>query len=48
MPPVPKKKHTKARTGKRRGKLKVVLPFVTVCKNCGAKKLPHRKCLQCQ
>jgi len=47
MPPVPKKKHTRARAGKRRKDKKLSLPNLTVCKSCGNKKHSHEACPAC-
>ncbi|MFA9288596.1 MAG: 50S ribosomal protein L32 [Weeksellaceae bacterium] len=49
MAPLPKRKHSKARKGKRlnQRELDSVLPNLIVCKECGKKKLPHRQCKYC-
>ncbi len=45
---VPKKKTSKARTRRRRAaNMKLELPKLAICPNCGIKKLPHRVCLKC-
>ena len=45
--PVPKKKHSKSRSGRRRGKIKFTLPTLTKCSNCKKRKFPHRICPHC-
>ncbi|MCL4375012.1 50S ribosomal protein L32 [Patescibacteria group bacterium] len=48
MAPLPKRKHSTARKGRRRqGKIARLLRLV-VCRNCGKKKLPHRVCKYCK
>ncbi|HBL51613.1 MAG TPA: 50S ribosomal protein L32 [Candidatus Blackburnbacteria bacterium] len=47
MTPLPKKKHTRARTGKRRGDHKVALPNLSVCPSCKKLKLQHMVCPHC-
>jgi large subunit ribosomal protein L32 len=45
---LPKKKSSKARSRRVRAKtLKIDLPSLAICPNCGVKKLPHRVCLKC-
>jgi large subunit ribosomal protein L32 len=44
---VPKRKVSKERQGKRRAKIKLALPTLTKCQNCGATKLPHHECPEC-
>ena len=47
--PVPKHKtaKTKSRMRKANGYLKMDAPVLSVCPNCGSKKLPHRVCDDC-
>ena len=44
----PKRRHSKARTAKRRAQYKVgTLPNTHTCGNCGNEKLLHRACPTC-
>ncbi|MEK7550496.1 MAG: 50S ribosomal protein L32 [Patescibacteria group bacterium] len=48
MTPLPKKKHTKSRTGKRRGgQAKMSLPNLSKCSNCGHLRQSHMACPEC-
>ncbi|OGK12992.1 50S ribosomal protein L32 [Candidatus Roizmanbacteria bacterium RIFCSPLOWO2_01_FULL_38_12] len=49
MAPLPKRKHSTARKGKRilQRKAESILPQLVICKSCGKKKLPHRVCKYC-
>ncbi|MBP7967482.1 50S ribosomal protein L32 [Candidatus Woesebacteria bacterium] len=49
MAPLPKRKHSTARKGRRISvrKAETTLPELIVCLNCGKKKLPHRVCKYC-
>lgn len=48
MVPLPKKKHTKAATGKRRGgQPKLKLGNLVKCANCGKLREGHRACPYC-
>ncbi|OGH18464.1 MAG: 50S ribosomal protein L32 [Candidatus Levybacteria bacterium RIFCSPHIGHO2_02_FULL_37_18] len=47
MPQEPKKRHSRARQGKRRAHIKMTLQTETVCSNCGSKILFHRVCKNC-
>ncbi len=49
MAPLPKRKHSKARKGKRilERKHEASLPQLVVCAECGKRKLPHRECKNC-
>ncbi|MDA1317114.1 MAG: 50S ribosomal protein L32 [bacterium] len=49
MAPLPKRKHSQARKGKRvlQRKLETVIPQLVPCKNCGKKKLPQHLCKAC-
>ncbi len=48
MAPLPKRKHSTQRKGKRIKTRTVFLPQLTSCKHCGKQKLPHRLCQFCQ
>ncbi|MEK6543587.1 MAG: 50S ribosomal protein L32 [Elusimicrobiota bacterium] len=46
--PNPKKKHTRHRTGIRRGaNWRMESPGTSLCPNCGKTKLPHKACGAC-
>ncbi len=45
--PLPKRRHSSSRQGKRRGEQKVSVPSISVCPNCKSPKLPHRVCSVC-
>ncbi len=47
MAPLPKRKHSTRRQGKRRAALKLTLPLSMTCANCGSLRLPHRVCGNC-
>lgn len=49
MAPLPKRKHSTARSGRRKKqrKLEKSLSALVICKECGKKKLPHRRCKYC-
>jgi large subunit ribosomal protein L32 len=47
MPPLPKKKTSKARQGKRRSHLGLTPPALDVCWHCHSHKLPHHVCPTC-
>jgi len=47
MPPLPKRKYSKARQGKRRGHLGSVLPRLEYCPQCHSPKLVHHVCPTC-
>lgn len=47
MAPVPKRKHSTMRKGKRLSSRKQSLPQLVKCKNCGQFKLPHHICKHC-
>lgn len=44
---VPKKRHSRSRTRRRRAMYRVKVPPVRRCPNCGAPVLPHRVCASC-
>ena len=43
----PKRRHSNARTGKRRANDFLTTKSLSVCSNCGEKILPHRVCPKC-
>ena len=43
----PKRRHSRARTGKRRAHDHLVPHSGSVCPQCGAYSMPHRACLSC-
>jgi len=45
--PLPKRRHSSSRQGKRRTHWKAVPPNVSECSNCHQPKLPHRACPNC-
>ena len=45
--PNPKRRHSKARTSKRRANDYLTTRSATTCPQCGAEKLPHRVCMEC-
>lgn len=47
MPQEPKKRHSRARQGKRRAAINLGLKGMTTCTNCGHKILPHIVCTNC-
>jgi len=47
MAPLPKRKHSTQRKGKRRLERVIKLAGLVKCKNCGKMKLPHRVCKYC-
>ena len=47
MPPLPKKKHSKGRQGKRAAHHGLRAPSVARCPQCRSAKLPHRVCPTC-
>lgn len=44
---VPKRKTSKARRDKRRTHIKLEVPGMSACSNCGELKLSHRVCKEC-
>jgi len=44
---LPKRKHSKARSKKRRVHYKAKAPGLSLCTNCGELKPPHRVCPSC-
>lgn len=49
MTPLPKRKHTKARTGLRKNAAtnRLSIPALVKCANCGELKFPHTVCKFC-
>ncbi len=47
MPPLPKKKHSKGRRGKRAAHHALKAQSLSECSNCHNPKLPHRACPTC-
>jgi len=45
--PLPKRRHSSSRQGKRRGEQKIKVSSISVCPNCKSPKLPHRICPVC-
>jgi len=45
--PLPKRRHSRARSRKRRTHYKVALPNLVECSNCHALRLPHHICPEC-
>lgn len=48
MAPLPKRKHSTQRKGKRLAERTMKFLQLVVCKNCGKKKLAHRVCKYCR
>ena len=44
---VPKRKWSKARTGKRKSQWKLSAPTLVSCPQCHAYKMPHKVCGEC-
>lgn len=47
MTPLPKRRHSTRRGGKRTAAIKLSLPGLVRCSQCGATRLPHRACPNC-
>ncbi|MBI2404686.1 50S ribosomal protein L32 [Candidatus Gottesmanbacteria bacterium] len=47
MAPLPKRRHSTRRGGKRKAAIKLGLPGLARCAQCGAVKLPHVVCQNC-
>lgn len=47
MPHEPKKRHSRARQGKRRASIKLETPSFVNCLNCKSVMLPHKVCRKC-
>ena len=44
---LPKRKHSRSRSRKRRTHYKLIKPGVSLCPSCGEHKPPHRACPSC-
>jgi large subunit ribosomal protein L32 len=47
MPQEPKKRHSRARQGKRRAAIKLAVRKTVLCSNCGTPVLSHTICKNC-
>lgn len=47
MAPLPKKRHSTRRQGKRRAAIHLALPNLVKCPNCQEYMIPHRVCSSC-
>lgn len=47
MPPLPKRKHSTRRKGKRRAAIKLATPKLSPCPNCGKPRRSHQVCPHC-
>lgn len=47
MTPLPKRRHSKQRQGRRRATLKFNSTVLSKCENCGSLKIPHEVCKNC-
>lgn len=47
MTPLPKRRASKRRQGKRDASIRMVLPGIMACLNCGKPRLSHRACKYC-
>ena len=47
MPQEPKKRHSRARQGKRRASIRLSIPQALTCPNCGSLVIPHTVCRNC-
>src|SRR3989344_446517 len=47
MAPLPKRRHSTRRGGKRKASIHLLLPKSITCPNCGSIRLPHRACKTC-
>jgi len=48
MAPLPKRRISRARAGRRQQHIKVARKILATCGNCGAKKLQHTICPECK
>ncbi len=44
---VPKRRHSKSRSRKKRAGKKISVPGYGLCPKCGQAKIPHRVCMEC-
>lgn len=47
MAPLPKRRHSTRRGGKRKAAIKLGLLGLMICAHCGKIRIPHRVCKQC-
>ncbi|MEK7073800.1 MAG: 50S ribosomal protein L32 [Patescibacteria group bacterium] len=47
MTPLPKRRHSTRRQGKRDASIRMKLPGLLVCSNCGKPRVSHRACKFC-
>lgn len=47
MGPLPKRKISKGRRGRRRAHDSITTPRLVSCSNCNSRKMPHRVCPAC-
>ncbi|MCL4200479.1 50S ribosomal protein L32 [Patescibacteria group bacterium] len=47
MTPLPKRRASKRRQGKRDASIRMKLPGLLICPNCGKLRIPHRACKYC-
>ncbi|MEI7653380.1 MAG: 50S ribosomal protein L32 [bacterium] len=47
MTPLPKRKFSTMRSGKRKASRRTLLPGMVICKVCGKHRLPHIECKTC-
>ena len=47
MAPLPKRRHSTRRGGKRKAAIALGLPTLAKCPNCGTMRIPHRVCKNC-
>lgn len=47
MPQEPKRRHSRARKGKRRASISLSIPNAVICPNCQAMMIPHSVCKNC-
>lgn len=47
MPQEPKKRHSRARQGKRRAAIHLAVAKLVICQNCKKEIIPHKVCKHC-
>ncbi len=47
MTPLPKRRHSSERQGKRRASIQLKARALAKCENCGSLKIPHEVCKNC-